>query len=70
MTAISGMIMPMIEEREVREIAMEALDMVGRLVPVIEAIDFYRSGSSVTTFDGTAFHTHSITNYVAPAPAK
>lgn len=66
-TAMSGMVLPMIEEPEVREIAMEVLDMVGRLVPVIEAIDFYRSGSSVTTFDGKAYHTHSITNYVAPA---
>jgi len=40
--------------------------ILGKLAPVVEAIDFYDSSAAVTTFDGKAWHTRSVTHYVAP----
>lgn len=67
MAMMGSMVTAMIEDRQIQKVVTDVVQMVGRLVPVIEEIDFFRSGSSVTSFDGRAFYTHSITNYVAPA---
>lgn len=53
---------------EEREVAGELLSMVTRLAPVIGAMDFFDSGSTIASFDGKAWHTHSVTNY-RPLPA-
>ncbi len=38
-----------------------------KLGPVIGKINFYRSGSSVSSFDGSVWTSHSVTNYAGPA---
>jgi hypothetical protein len=40
--------------------------ILGKLAPVVEAINFYDSSAAVTTFDGNAWHVRSVTHYVAP----
>lgn len=40
--------------------------MIGALAPVIAQMDFYRSTSSVTTFDGQRWITRSVTTYQPP----
>ncbi len=46
--------------------AQKAIGMVcgilGKLAPVVEAIDFYDSSAAVTTFDGKAWHVLSVTH--------
>jgi len=69
LTMAGGMITSMIEDPQGREMAGEALSILGRLAPVIRAIDFYRSSSSVSSFDGKAWHEHSVMNYAGPRAA-
>ena len=64
---MGGMVTMGIEEPEVREVVGEVIQILGKLGPVVQALDFYRASSSVATFDGRAWHTRTVTHY---APAR
>lgn len=61
---ISALIPDQPEMRPVRG----ALGIVGKLGPVAEKIDFIRSNSTMSTFDGKAWHSKSVTTYREPKP--
>lgn len=63
---MGGMVTMAIEEPEAKAMVTEALRMVGKLGPVIRAMDFFQSSSSLATFDGRAWHTRSVTHYAGP----
>jgi len=69
MVGSMGSMMTMSMPPDEREIAGELLGMVTRLAPVIGAMDFFDSGSTIASFDGKAWHTHSVTNY-RPLPER
>lgn len=56
-----------IPDPKIQQIVGKALRMVAKLGTVATKIDFYKSSSSDTTFDGTAWHTRSVTHYASPA---
>ncbi|MBC8451247.1 MAG: hypothetical protein H8D72_00910 [Planctomycetes bacterium] len=66
LTMAGGMITAMIEDPQGQAVAGEMLSMLGKLAPVIREIDFYRSSSSVSSFDGKAWHVRSVMNYAGP----
>lgn len=68
-TMMGGMVTAMIEDPQGQKVAQTALRMLGDLAPVIREIDFFRSGSSVANFDGTAWNIHAVTNYEGPKKA-
>lgn len=61
-----GMAAGAIPDPEAKEILGELCGLLGRLAPVVEEIDFYRSGASATSLDGKAWRTRSVTHYVPP----
>ena len=70
MTSMGGMFTSNIPNDDEREIANKLIGMLGRLVPVLAEIDFFESGSMVSSFDGQAWHTHSVTNYRKPRKSE
>lgn len=62
----SGMISLAIPEPEVRNVVARATTMLGKLVPVARRIDFYKSTTSLTTFDGQRWRTEYLTHYFSP----
>lgn len=69
LTMMGSMVTGMIEDPQGQKVAKTALRMLGELAPVIREIDFFRSGSSVANFDGSAWYIHSVTNYAGPKKA-
>lgn len=66
MSMAGGMIAAAIPDKEGQQIVMKLFGIVAKLAPVVGKIDFFKSTSSYTTFDGKAWHSRSVTNYVAP----
>jgi tetratricopeptide (TPR) repeat protein len=64
---VSGMAGAMIPAPEARPIIGKIATMLSELTPVAEKIDFYKSASECTTFDGHAWRTHKVTHYFSPA---
>ena len=64
---VGGMASMAIPDEEARQVVTKILGMVGKLMPVVQRIDFYRSSAECCTFDGQAWHTRSVTNYQSPA---
>jgi len=62
-----GMASMGIPNPEVQQMIGRLSAIVGKLGPVLRKIDFYKSNSSYTTFDGQAWHTRKITHYKTPA---
>jgi len=62
-----GMMTMMIPDPEAQQALGKILGMVAKLGPVVQKIDFYKSSSKYTTFDGKAWYTRSVTNYQSPA---
>lgn len=73
MVSMSGMAIPMmIPDPDVQQAVAKIVGIIGKLSPVAAKIDFYKSSSSYSTFDGQAWHIHKATNYQSPterAPA-
>jgi tetratricopeptide (TPR) repeat protein len=69
LSGTAGMAAMAIPDPQVRELATGVCELLTRLGPVVRKIDFYRSTSSWTTFDGERWHTRKVIRY-APAPAK
>lgn len=63
---MGGMVTMAIEEPEAKAMVTELMRMVGNFGPVLRAMDFYESSSSLSTFDGRAWHTRSVTHYAGP----
>ena len=62
-----GMASLAIPDPEARNIITRTTTMLGKLVPVAQRIDFIKSTSTVTTFDGLKWHTEMVTHYADPA---
>ncbi|GJM25659.1 MAG: hypothetical protein DHS20C16_20740 [Phycisphaerae bacterium] len=67
---VSGMMPMMIPDPEPRAIIGKIAGMVAKLSPVAGKIDFYKSSSTCTTFDGKNFWTKQVTHYVSPEERK
>jgi hypothetical protein len=63
----AGMGASFLPDEEARQMLMKVIGIVGKLSPVLQKINFYKSTSASCTFDGTAWHSHSVTNYRAPS---
>jgi hypothetical protein len=63
----SGMASAMIPDPKARQIVGKLAGMLAKLNTVFAKMTFFKSTASVTTFDGTAYRTHMVTNYVAPS---
>jgi hypothetical protein len=51
---------------EARRVIGTVSGMLMKLTPVVSKINFFKSIASTTTFDGQAWHSHSVTHYVSP----
>ncbi len=51
---------------EIQQLITPVAKILGKLVPVLREIDFYKSTSTYTTFDGRAWYTRSVTHYTDP----
>lgn len=67
---ISGMMPMMIPDPEPRAVIGKIAGMIAKLSPVAGKIDFYKSTSTCTTFDGQNFWTKQVTHYVSPEERK
>ena len=65
-TMISGMLGSVIPEPEARVVLGRITSMLSKLVPVVHRIDFFKSTASQTTFDGSVWHTRTVTHYFSP----
>lgn len=63
---MSGFASMAIPDEAARQMIGQIAGMLMKLSPVVSKIDFFKSIASVTTFDGTSWHTHAVTHYVAP----
>ena len=66
-TMITGVMGAFIPEPKVRPVLGKISGILSKLTPVALKIDFYKSTSQYTTFDGKAWHTRAVTNYRSPA---
>ncbi len=67
---ISGMMPMAIPDPEPRAIIGKIAGMIAKLSPVAGKIDFFKSTSTCTTFDGQNFWTKQVTHYVSPEERK
>ncbi len=67
---ISGMAPMAIPDPEVRGVIGKIAGMISKLMPVAGKIDFFKSTSTCTTFDGQNFWTKQVTHYVSPEDRK
>ena len=59
--------MPAGEDTEkVQPIVAKVAGMIGKLVPAAQKIDFFKSVSTCTAFDGRVWHTRQVTHYFSP----
>ena len=63
---ITGMMGAFVPDREAKPVLARISALIGKLAPVAEKIDFYKSKASVTTFDGRAWRTRQVTHYFSP----
>lgn len=56
--------------KEFRAILGGIPPILGKLVPVVEQLDFYLSTASVASFDGSKWHTTTVQNYKDPKDVK
>jgi tetratricopeptide (TPR) repeat protein len=66
MAMSGGMAAAAAPDPEVKQIITRIFGMLTRLAPVVEAIDFFDSSATCTTFDGRRWRTRSVTRYVPP----
>lgn len=64
---VGGMAGAFIPDPEARGVIAKIAGMLAKLTPVVRKIDFYKSTGTCTTFDGRAWHTHTVTHYLSPA---
>ncbi len=66
----SGLMPMAIPDPEVRSILGKVAGMIAKLSPVAGKIDFFKSTSTCTTFDGQNFWTKQVTHYASPEERK
>jgi len=64
---MGGMAMMAVPDPDAQQILNKVLQMVMKLGPVAQKIDFYKSSAGYATFDGKAWHSRTATNYQSPA---
>ncbi|MBU0716622.1 MAG: hypothetical protein KJ749_00095, partial [Planctomycetes bacterium] len=65
-SAFGGMAAMNIPDPEAQKVITKVLGMGSKLIPVAQKIDFYKSCSGYTTFDGNVWYKKSVTNYRTP----
>lgn len=60
---MGGMVAMAIPDAKARQVITRLAAALGKLAPVARKIDFFKSAASRTTFDGDAWHTHTVTHY-------
>lgn len=63
---VTGMMGAFIPEPKVQPVVTKISAMLGKIAPVVRKIDFYKSMSSCTTFEGTLWRTRAVTHYFSP----
>jgi tetratricopeptide (TPR) repeat protein len=63
---MSGMMGMAIPDPQARKVIARVGGILGKLAPVARKIDFYKSNSAYTTFDGSAWRSSSVTHYQDP----
>ncbi|MFQ5591106.1 MAG: tetratricopeptide repeat protein [Phycisphaerae bacterium] len=64
---MGGMAAMAIPDPQGQQMLSKVLQLLMKLGPVAQKIDFYKSSASCTTFDGRVWQTHGVTNYKSPA---
>ena len=64
---MGGMAAMAVPDAQAQQIIMKVCGMAAKLGPAAQRIDFYKSTSGYTTFDGKGWHTRTVTNYRSPA---
>lgn len=67
---IGGMASMAVPNPTAQRVISKCVQILGKLVPVLQKIDFYKSSSSYTTFDGQHWRTESVTHYQSPDERK
>ncbi len=67
MSLVGGMAGTQIPDEEARQLLMKILGMVGKLGPVFQKLDFYKSEAKCCSFDGKTWYSRGVTNYRPPA---
>ncbi len=62
----SGMFTMFIQDVQTRQTLSKVVNIIAKLGPAVSKIDFIKSKSTATTFDGKAWHTKMVTHYVSP----
>jgi hypothetical protein len=63
---MGGMAVMAIPDPQVQQALNKVLQMIMKVGPVARKIDFYKSSTSVATFDGKVWRTRGATNYKSP----
>ena len=64
---MGGMVAASIPKPELRPVVTKMVSIMGKLAPVVQKADFYKSVASTTTFDGQLWRTRAVTHYESPA---
>ncbi len=64
---VYGMIGTFVPAQKLRPVFAKISGMLGKLVPVAQRIDFYKSGATHKTFDRRMWRTRGVTHYRSPA---
>jgi hypothetical protein len=63
---VVGMMGTFIPEPKARPLFAKIGGILGKMIPVVRKIDFYKSTAKQTTFDGKAWHTRVVTHMFSP----
>ena len=66
-SAAGGIMGQFIPDETAKRVIGRIAGMLAKLSPVASKIDFYKSSAAYTTFDGSAWHTYTVTHYASPA---
>jgi hypothetical protein len=50
----------------VRQVLSKVSSILGKLVPVAQRVDFFKSTATCTTFDGRMWRMRTVTHYASP----
>ena len=64
---VCGMMGAAVPDPEARPVLGKISSILSKLAPVARKIDFFKSTSSCTTFDGQVWHSRGVTHYLSPA---
>lgn len=65
-TMMTGMMSAFIPDPKARPVIAKISGILGKLIPVVTKVDFYKSSATQLTFDGKVWHTRTVTHYFSP----